>query len=223
MFNTNIFAINFKGITELLLPPILRKSKEIAWLTSLTKPLQYDNDLFLDYINGSNYPIYNSGTTYVAGNRVINIDRGVYESINGSTGIVPTDTTKWTLINGNYIGAVERSRYNSQKYLNEYALNRWFQVSGTTTTSLYGPSYNNIYIKTNVTKSNMFVMGQTGPYSDYMLNRSSSEYMFNHYIVPSSTDFTIYVPTTVTTDLQSVRTFEDLVVIAGITYDVVNY
>jgi hypothetical protein len=223
MINTSTFIIDFSNIVQQLLPPRLRKKAEIAWLTSLTEPLQNNNDLFLEYINGSSVSPFDALVTYVAGDRVVYVDRSVYISIAGSTGTLPTDSTAWTLENSNYIGAIERSKYNSQKYLNEYALNRWFQVPGTTTTSLYGPSYNNIYIQINVAVSDSFVMGNDGPDSSDMFNRSSTGFMFNSYLIPTSSEFTIFVPSTITTDLQSVRAFEDTVVIAGIQYDVQNY
>ena len=224
MINTSTFVIDFNNIVQQLLPPRLRKPVEIAWLTSLTEPLQANNDLFMNYINGTpGLSSFNIGTTYSAGDIVLYTDNKVYQSIAGSTGVLPTDVTAWVVLNDSYIGAIERSKYNSQKYLNEYALNRWFQVPGTTTSSLFGPSYNNIYIQINTAVSPNFVMGISGPNSSDIYNRTSSGFMFNNYLIPAVSDFTIYVPSTITTDLQSVRSFEDTVVLAGIKYNVVNY
>lgn len=189
-----IFNINFNGLMQNLIPPILRQPVQIAWLNALTQPLQYNNILFNDYLSGSTYQLFNSGTTYHTNDRVVYIDRGVYENISGSTGIVPINNNYWNQININYIGAQERSKYAAIKLNYEYALNRWFETSGFTSTSpalsaitpsLFTASANTIYIKTNITNSNGFLMGQTGPYSSNMTNNGlfATNYMVNIFPV----------------------------------------
>jgi hypothetical protein len=219
----SIFNVNFSQLWYDLTPPVLQKGVQLAWGETLLKPLQYLRDLtFEDYANGSSYPSYSGLSAYTTGDRIIFTDRGVYESISGSTsGITPTDTNSWLLINDNYIGVRERVKYNSQKMLYEYGLNRWFQCSG-------------IYIDNNSLIGSGFLMGNTGPYSSALSNTSvptSATYLQNTYSGATSNCYTIYVPTPVFNNLAPtniereniIRSFADTVNLAGMTYNVVAY
>ena len=221
------FNLNVSSLLKTLLPPMLRQPSQVGWMNSLAIPMQYDHDrLFHDFISGSSiYAFYNNATSYVGGDKIVYINRGVYESISGSTGVLPTDITKWNQYLPNYIGAIERSEYSAQKYLYEYALNRWFEVSGITTSTVFSSANTNIYITTNVASSQRFVLGNTGPYSSDLNNISSNAmaFMGNTYVVPTFNDYTIWVPTYVTTTLTDVRAFSDMVNISGMQYNVVNY
>ena len=174
----SIFQINESILWQQLVPPMLRKPTTNAWGDALTKPLQYNNDLFVEYLTGSTYPVFTTGTTYVINDRVIYINRGVYENLSGSTGTLPTDADYWRQVNENYIGAQERSKYNARKLDYEFALNRWFEVDGftptvtatTVTPDLFAASAQTIYIETNVVTPPGFLMGQTGEYSSVMVN-----------------------------------------------------
>lgn len=223
----SIFTVDYNTFVQQEIAPMLREPNEIAWLESLAAPLSENNVLFNDYISGSTYPKYSNSSAYTSGDTVVYINRGVYENITGSTGVLPTDTNTWFLVNDNYIGATERSRYNAQKYLYEFYLNRWFQLTGITYQSAYGAAYNNIYIHTNTATTQQFLMGETGPYSDVMSQSSFFSYAFMGatYIMPTLNDYTIWVPFYMsgTATMIEVRAAADFVNLAGMIYDIQYY
>ena len=217
----DIYIISFSLVWEQLTPPALRALVFLNWGTVLTKPLQYLYEvIFGIYANGSTDLDYDNTTAYIATDRVVYTDRGVYECIVNSTGNLPTNTTYWKKISDNYIGIRERVNYSSSKIILEYGLNRWFQCSG-------------IYIQNNVTTTASFVMGATGQYSSAMWNtgEASSNFMTNNYYAPTDNNYTIYVPVAVYNALASnntdrtniVRSFADKYTLAGIIYNVTTY
>lgn len=201
-----------------MLPSTLRQIKHLAWGKVLLKPLQYLRDLiFEDYANGATCGAYSNGTAYLVGDRVKYIDRAVYECVVSTLGNLPTDTYYWKKVNNNFIGVRERIRYNSQKTIFEYSINKWFQTTG-------------IYVSNTGVQSNSFVMGNTGPYSStlYNISRNATNVLTNGYIVPSANDFTIYVPSAFYNGLGNskeniIRSFADKYVLAGITYNITQY
>lgn len=216
-----IYIISFSLVWEQLTPPMLRDAIFLNWGTVLTKPLQRLYEIIFGvYANGSTDLPYDALTAYVVGDKTVYTDRGVYECIAPSTGNLPTDTTYWVKISENYIGIRERCNYSSHKILFEYGLNRWFQCTG-------------IYIGNNVTTTSSFVMGATGQYSSAMWNSggASTNFMTNNYYVPSSNNYTIYVPIAVYNALASnntdrtniIRSFADKYTLAGIQYNVTTY
>lgn len=226
--NYNIYIISFQLLWETLYPPILRLPKHLAWGKVLERPLQYLHQLFFtDYANGSAYPYWNPPTTYNIGDRVISAvdhtNRSVYECIATTIFNDPTDTNYWVLVNDNYIGIRERIKYNSQKVLFEFALNKWFMCSG-------------IRISNQNTISSSFLLGQTGPFSSTLSNSSiipysSPSYLTNNLVVASSFNYIIFVPNgilsqlalTVTDQKNIVRSFADNYNLAGMIYDVQGY
>lgn len=246
-----IFSVSFDYQNQQLLPPPLRQPIEQSWLYSITYPLQRLHDLIFTngYVDGSLYATYSSTTTYVPGNpstldigdRVVYINRGVYECIATCSNITPLNTNNWELINKNYIGSDERVRYNSQRILFEYALNRWFQTNASGNWSSTNPFYGWIYIQNNNVSSPSFIMGNTGPYSSAMNNRTSSGFMmtspFNPY--PNTNCFTIWVPIATANQIDPgntysvptpspntdniVRSFADTIRLSGMLYNIQTY
>lgn len=218
-----IYLLDFDLLYSMLYPPLLRLEKHMSWGKVLTKPLQYLHDLiFQDYANGSFYYFYDNSISYVVGDRTIFTDRSVYECIQNTTGNDPTNIVYWVLVNDIYIGVRERIRYNSQKILFEFALNRWFMCAG-------------IYISNLPITIGGLLMGATSEYSSTLSSDSSPlanpTYLTNAYIVPSTFDYTIYVPLAIfnslsTTSIDSeniIRSFADRYNLAGMTYNVVAY
>ena len=131
----SLFVFNPFRASEELLPSVLRKPKQIAWLRVLLTPLKYICDLLLkDYFNGVNFNSYNNATTYSKYDRITWTDNGVYElKVTSSVGVLPTGSalsaTNWRKILNTYIGLNERVKYNSQIIILEYAINKHFKVS----------------------------------------------------------------------------------------------
>jgi hypothetical protein len=218
----NIFSVTFDNVWKQLTPPALRQPLQLAWGKVLVKPVQYLRDLVLDdYANGSPYAKYDNTSSYTVDNRVIYIDRAVYQCYSATTpGINPFNSGHWTKINDCFIGARERVLYNSQKKLFEYTLNKWFQCSG-------------IYIETLAATTPVFLMGNTGPNSSVMTNSGAyaTNYMLNSYNGNVQSDYMIWVPLSAYTPLGStnterentIRSFADRYNLAGMIYSVSGY
>jgi hypothetical protein len=231
--NLNIFNINYNNLVQQLLPPMLRKQSEIAWLTSLTEPLQTNNVIFNEYITGSTYPYWLSSSGYTSGDTVIyKSDNNVYTSISASTGQLPsTGTTYWTIRNDNYIGAYERARYNSQKIIYELALNRWFNNIPNTPMQYSGWTGSNhttdIYIQNLSGSTNIFIMGESSENSSLLVNDSSTalDFMATSYSGDTFYNYKIWVPNsiyTATTD-NIIRSYADKVNLSSKLYTIAAY
>lgn len=223
----SIYQIDTSYVSEQLTPPKLRGVKILAWLKVLLKPISILFDInFLEYKIGSTESDYNNATTYSFGSRVRYIDKSIYELIvSSSVGVNPSSTTNWIKINDIFIGCDERIKYNSQKLLFEYALNKFFLVP------IVG---NQIYIQNQTTFVTPFVMGNLGSLSSSMPINSVNQINFlgNSYTYTSSAyDYAIYVPTAIFTGLgtsvinreNAIRNFADNYNLAGLKYEVITY
>lgn len=208
------------------MPPSLRGAIHLAWLKVILKPIQSLWKLiFVDYKDGSLYTQYDVTLSYNRTDRVVYSNRKVYECIvNAGVGITPDNTTYWVKVNDNFIGASERVKYNAQKLLFEYALNKWFFVD---------PLSDQIYIENNAVSGSFFLMGgQNGETSSKLAATSiSSGWYLGNVYTPTQHDYTIYVPvavfnaqgTTTTNREQAIRNFADQYNLAGMIYNVVTY
>jgi hypothetical protein len=222
----SIYTLSVNYISEKLVPPSLRGAKHLAWLKTILKPVQtLWKYIFIDYKNGSPYANYDVSLSYNTTDRVIYSNKKVYECIkNASVGINCDDSEYWLKINDNFIGASERVKYNSQKIVFEYALNKWFDVQS------YDPQ---IYIQNNVIAGSAFVMGSTGSYSSPMALSGvySTTYMGLAYSFIPLYDYTIYVPTlvfnaqgsTLANRENAIRNFADIYNLIGMKYNVITY
>lgn len=131
----SLFSLNVFRRSEDLTPPKLRSNTITAMLRVLLRPLKWCEDLFFkEFCKGTTAGWYNSGTTYSKYNRVIWQDGAVYQlMVNSSVGIDPTgnalSATNWLKVLDNFIGIDERVRYNGQRIVFEYAINKWFNVT----------------------------------------------------------------------------------------------
>ena len=232
----SIFQINFGTLVQQLLPPLLRQPVQEAWLGSLTEPLQINNDLFNQYLSGSTiYPTFSSVSAYTAGFRVVYSDNGIYEALSATTGNLPTNTNYWYEVNPNYIGAIERSKYNSRKMIFELALNRQFQVPGfypsvtvPLTPATFSSSANTIYITNNNVYGSQMLMDNSGIYGNaFMANNSyfSSSYMGNSFSGISQNDYTINVPNYIYTGLSQtiISNYANQLNLGGMQFNIVSY
>lgn len=141
---------------------------------------------------------------------------------------------KWILVSPNFMGALQRTSFSSQKLLYEYALNLWFNT--TFREPVIGVS--DIYIKPlSVVLNQMYFYPNTNNcffIPKTILNQPY--YLQSKYFFPTSpsapyNNFTIYIPNAVYTNLsanagmreQIVRNFADLLCPAGSYYNVVTY
>lgn len=224
----SFYNLNTDYVGEQLTPPKLRLPKMLAWLKVLLKPLNRFMSVDFDfYMTGATSGDYSSAITYNFGDTVIGSDKCVYECIvTTSLNVDVTNTTNWVKINSNFIGANERVKYNAQKMLYEYALNKYFRVAAL-------PA-DQIYITNNTYYTSHFIMGNTGGLSSSMPNNSNNQiqYLGNSYTYSASNyDYTIYVPTAVFNGLgtntanreNAIRAFANQLNLAGMVYNVVTY
>lgn len=221
-----IYDYNSNTVANQLTPPVLRKSKFLAWLYVLVNPIQnLWSRIFEDYKTGSVYSEYNALTSYVVGDRVTYTNKSVYECIKASTGNNCLDTEFWVLINDNLFGVDERVKYNSQIILLEYALNRWYLVDSVS---------DQIYIENNTNISNVFVMGLDSQYSSTMSKDSNAmeTYMGLAPTYPNvSFDYVIWFPNAVWLSLgdsydnrlNNITNFVNKYNLSGIKYMVDTY
>lgn len=185
----NIYDYDNEIVAEQLTPPVLRNNIFLSWLNVITKPIQtLWFTIFNDYKIGSDYDLFDAGTAYAIGERVIYEDKRVYECIKASLAFLPTDTEHWVLINDNFIGVDERIKYTSQIIILEYALNKWYQVANVDD-QIYLDDFSNV--------SMQFVLGEGSATSSLMPNNSVNQiqYMGNYpQFAVTSYDFIVYVP-----------------------------
>ncbi len=222
----SIYDNNFNLQSENLSPPDKRKPRILALLRAFVKPLQWLRDLFYtEYADGFTGAKWSNLTVYTEGQRVRYIDRAVYECILTTTaGIVCTDESYWIKIQDLYIGVRERMKYNSNKMLFEYVLNKWFEVDPL-------PA-DQIYIQNNVLDLNGFLVGESEPFTSSVAETEAFQlaYLGNAYTYDLYA-FTIYVPVAVWTALAAtaddrdniIRSEADKYVFAGISYNIVTY
>ena len=224
-----LYDFDIATITPNLTPNVKRVPKYLAWIKSLATPIQWAwNNLFVDWLNGSTYLLFTSYSAihfFNVGDRVIYIDKAVYECVSGiAKGFTNPLDSNWIKINENFIGANERIKYTSQNITLEYALNNWFQNIGAT---------KQIFISTNIISSTYFLMGYTGTYSSKMaLNgQYSSSFMGLTPTYPTQINMTVNFPLALYNSLDIVpsnrdliiRSFVDKYIVAGITYNIVNF
>lgn len=221
----SIYDLDYTIAGPQLLPPDKRRTKMMAWIKALLKPLQYLHDImFISYKQGSTDPQY-AGGTYNKGDRVVYFF-SVYESLIGTNAALPTDQTKWVKIQENFIGVDERVKYNGQKIVLEYALNKWF-----VTQFRQPPLQSDIYITVNQIIAKSFIIGSAKNNSSSVGLTTSSEPVGTTVSSSVLKNMNINIPLSVFNALAStnaqresiVRAFTNKYITSGITYNVITY
>lgn len=225
----SIYDIDFDLQADNLNHPLRRKTKISAFLHSLVYPLQRLRDFFFNnYDVTATYSDYSGATAYVYGDMVIWTDKCIYELISAtSTGNAPSDTANWIKLNDTFIGVSERVKYNSQKLLFEYALNKFFRVAAL-------PA-DQIYITNNLIDAGVNFLMNTGSSESSVMPLNSVYQIHYMGLMPtyqtSVYDYTIFVPAAVYAALgstandreYSIRNFADKYNLAGMQYDIQTY
>lgn len=183
-------------LQEYRLTPITKRLPvRLAFLECIGAPVQWNRDLFFDkYIAGADYAAFNIGTSYARYDRV-NYQNRIYECINDVTAQLPTNVSYWIQVLSDFRGAQERIKYNCQKLIMEYILNKWF---GTTFNQPGGG--NSIYwIETLNRNNGAFTIHSSGPDS-IRVNRSFQIAFIKSSNVYSPFDFQVNYPVGITSD-----------------------
>lgn len=221
----SIYTFNAYKAGAELLPPNKRLNRWLHWVWSLLSPLQWLYEaVFVSYKTGSNEADYSAGT-YGKGDRVVYL-YGVYESLVDANITLPSSSS-WVQVSPDFIGTDERILFNGQKIIYEYALNKHF---GTTFSSTPGAS--DIYIDTNAIVTGNFRTGEIEARSSSVGLLASSEPIGEGDVAAvAGYNFTINIPTAVYTALDAdatnrekiVRNFADKYCSAGLAYDINPY
>lgn len=222
-----LYDVNYATVGQQLLPPDKRGYPMSAWVKALLTPLQWLRDVRLGmYRDGSVDPPYLIGTTYAKGDRIV-YRYAVYEStVSGNLGNDPLNTAYWTKIQDNFIGVLERLKYNGHVLNLTYALNKYFG-----TTFRQPNNVSDIFIDANIKPVSVFLVGDTEAQSSKVYTNTSTEFIVNAYTFTAYTNMTIWVPLAVYNALDTdpgnreriIRNFADLYIVGGVTYTVDTY
>lgn len=174
--------------------------------------------------------------TYSTGNKIIYIDKAVYECVDSSllneVGVISLSGYYFIKIQDKFLGLKERTKTTAQIQLFEYILNKWFYTSYN-----YPSTTNDIYITNTPNDNHSFVFGVTESESSFVaITDSLQETFIADTFYQTTINFTINIPlavydalkpldpsgTTATKD-SIVRNFADGYVCAGTVYTITLY
>jgi hypothetical protein len=159
----SFYDIDFNKFAIKLLPPDKRYTRLVAFVRVLLSPLQYNRNItFGTYRTGNPAPVWVAGT-YNKYDQV-QYRKAVYESLKAGNTATPDDAAAWRLIQADFLGMDERIKYNGQRLVIEYALNKYLgttfrqpPLTSDTTISLIPPVLAGFLIGQTVAES----VGQT--------------------------------------------------------------
>jgi hypothetical protein len=123
------YECNFYLQAQRLTPIVKRQAVRLGLLECISEGVQWNRDNFFDeYLEGDSSAVWDISTAYVKEDRV-NYQNRIYYCIADNTGNLPTDTTYWTQVVADFRGATERIKYNFQKIMLEWILNKWFAAT----------------------------------------------------------------------------------------------
>ena len=229
----SIFTLSYSIFTERLTPPSKRVARFLAWLRALTSPLQWLHGNVLDtYADGDFAADWDVATQYAIYDRIRYEDGSIYEAIAlPPLATIPTITTYWYKVAESWIGANERTVYNSQSLMFEYAANKHFNTTFRQPNDVSSPTRSEIYTS-NDNGNIPFAVSLTSDISDavYISEALATNAVYEAYTV-TTTNFTLYIPLVTFTALgtdntireSKARAFADKYIIAGMIYTVTPY
>lgn len=222
----SIYDVDFSQLGPRTLPPDKRLKNNLSYLAVLLSPLQWISNLWLrDYRIGSTAIPYVISTTYAKYDRVKQ-NTIIYESlVNGNTAN-PSDTTKWMIVQKNFIGLTERLLYTGQTLTLTYALNKRFN-----TNFVQPPSTSQIFISNNSLPAFPFIFGGDDQSSSDFFASDQADAFIDGYSFTGRFNLNINMPVAVYTALDPldanrdkiVRSFVDKYLPSGITYTIITY
>jgi len=192
------YECDFNLQAQRLTPITKRQAVRLGMLQSIVEPIQWNRDNFFNsYIEGDSATTWSSVTAYLRYDRV-NYQNRIYEAIEDNTNKIPTNTEYWVQVVADFRGARERIKYNCQKIMLEWILNKWFAATfrqpSTGLTS-------DFYIVSNDRDSNTFYTAETSLISAVYSTSSvpefaslSEDYIGETSINTSGANFTVFYP-----------------------------
>jgi hypothetical protein len=218
-----IYDIDYTLKAIELLPPDKRWPRQLAWLRTLLKPIQFLRDKYLgQYRTGSNYPewVYmaqiNNNPGYSQG-AIVTHNQVLYQSLADGNFSTPPSAL-WQVYLPSFIGTDERVKFNGQKLVLEYALNKRFH-----TAYRQPPLTSDIYIETVPYSVVGLRVGQTT--GSHIGRTTSSDTVGYPYPFVNLNNFIVHMPATVYHHYgeAAVRLYADAIVPAGLKYTIQTY
>jgi len=217
----NIYDINYSQQGAEIMPPDKRDTKTLSLVSSLLSALQWSRDLlFTSYATGSTAPVYATGS-YNKNDTVI-FNKSVYYSLIAGNTDLPTVATSWLKIQDNFIGANERVRFNTQRLVLEYALNKRFNGTFRPPGS---SSLSDIYLTNLPSVVVGFRIGQTEAATSSVGQTTSSDNIGSIYTFIHVNNFQINILNSlyVLTNDAAIRNFTDLYISFSLRYLIQPY
>jgi hypothetical protein len=140
------------------------------------------------------------------------------------TSNAPNITADWRLITRFWRGSNEVQTYTSNTMMLEYALNRHYNLTYSTT-----PLASDIYITTNTLADSVFAVATDSTFSNVVgVDSSEGVVPVNYSVSTITTNFTIHVPFVWYLNLsftpdEVIRAYADNYVAMGLTYNITTY
>lgn len=218
---TGTYDVDYSQQGIELMPPDKRDNNTNSFVKSLLTALQWSRDLILtSYRTGNNSPTYAAGVYNL--NDTVIFQKAVYYSLIASNTDAPTVATSWLKIQDNFIGVNERVRFNTQRVVLEYALNKRF--NGTFRPP--GSSSNSDIYFTNLPATvTGFRIGQTEANTSTIGQTLSSDFVGSKYTFIHINNFQINFLTSLyaQTNEAAVRGFTNLYIAFSLKYIITPY
>lgn len=203
------------------LPPDKRLPKILTYVKSLLSALQTSIDYYKIYREGDVYTPWDAITLYAIGDIVYYQGKN-YIAIQAHSGRQPLDTDYWTIQNPSSLGSDERVRYQPNKLIFEYALNRFFG-----STFRQPPLISDIFITNTAYFNPSKIIGGIESNSSAVYSNRSDGVIINDYFVQLPYSFEINIPALVYADAggndAAIRQFADKITVAGKSYIITQY
>jgi hypothetical protein len=192
------YECDFNLQAQRLTPITKRQDVRLGLLQSISEPIQWNRDNFFDeYLEGDSSAVWDAGTNYSRYDRV-NYQNRIYECTNDIIAELPTNTDYWVLVVGDFRGATERIKYNCQKIMLEWILNKWFAATFRQPSTGLDSDF---YIVSNDRDGEIFYVSEESlldgvyqPSSVSQFGSGAEDFVGESSIFTASANFTVYYP-----------------------------
>lgn len=221
-----IFNVDYQSLGVNMTPPDKRSPILLGLIQSLVYPLKWLSDKWYIYRTGLGITTWSNSTAYIVGDRVA-YNYVVYECVQSNTNQIPINNTSyWSQILNDFIGADERILYNGKCMQLTWALNKKFGGTFTQPASSTSAWTNStLYISRNTPTNNSLVVYTSDIGQSVYTNHSDGSVVNSSYINTPTYNYSVNLPTAMYASVgeKALRNFIDNYNILGTTYNFVTY